>query len=374
MKQNYIDRLTALEKQSNLRKIPQAVPQGQVNLSSNDYLGIAADLRLKTEFLESQNLAELNFTAASSRLLTGNCSEYDRLEKLIAQAYQRESCLVFNSGYHANIGILPALAGSRDLIIADKLVHASIIDGLQLSKAEIRRYRHQHYDHLESLLQKYRDDYEQVFIVTESIFSMDGDLANLPTLVRLKKQYKAFLYVDEAHALGVSGTQGLGLSEHDDLMQDIDFIVGTFGKALASVGAFVVCDTVFKNYLINTSRSFIFTTALPSINLAWTVFIFEKMLKMTERRKQLEQLCIDFSECLNIPYQSHIIPVIIGGNNEAVRVAERLREEGFYILPIRHPTVPEGTARLRISLYAGLQIGELNKLINQLTAHDAKMD
>jgi len=374
MNQKYIDHLNELERQSNLRKIRGAVPKDLINLSSNDYLGIAADQQLKAEFLGKHDLSELNFSAASSRLLTGDSPEYEKLENLIAQSYQRESCLVFNSGYHANIGILSALAGNRDLILADKLVHASIIDGLQLSKAEVRRFQHLNYDHLESLLQRYRNDYDQVFIVTESIFSMDGDLADLPILVRLKKQYNAFLYVDEAHALGVVGSRGLGLAEQCGLMPEVDFIVGTFGKALASVGAFVVCDAPFRDYLINTSRSFIFTTALPPLNLAWTAFIFEKMVKMVNRRRQLNLLSKHLSKSLEVPAQSHIIPVIIGENNEAVRVAEELREEGFYVLPIRHPTVPAGTARLRISLYAGLEINKLDRLTKRLIPHEEKVD
>jgi 8-amino-7-oxononanoate synthase len=374
MKQKYTDHLEELKNQSNLRKIPDAITEGLINLSSNDYLGITGDQSLKAEFLKKHKIIDWNFSAASSRLLTGNSPEYEKLEKLLAQSYKRESCLIFNSGYHANIGILPALAGNRDLILADKLVHASIIDGLQLSKAEVRRFQHLNYDHLELLLKKYRNDYDQVFIVTESIFSMDGDLADLPALVSLKKQYGAYLYVDEAHALGVAGAQGLGLAEQCSLIPEIDFIVGTFGKALASVGAFVICDALYRDYLINTARSFIFTTALPPLNLAWTAFIFQKMLKMGNRRAQLNQLINDFSKRLNVPVQSHIIPLIIGENDEAVRVAEKLQVEGFYVLPIRHPTVPAGTARLRISLHAGLKSNELNNLTDLLLSYEEKMD
>ncbi len=374
MKQKYQDHLDELKRQSNLRHLPGPVPGGMINLSSNDYLGIDADRQLKAEFWKMNSPGSQNFSAVSSRLLSGDCAEYERLESCIAKAYQRESCLVLNSGYHANIGILPALAGSRDLILADKLVHASIIDGLNLSKAEVKRFGHVNYEHLGSLLQKYRKDYEQIFIVTESIFSMDGDLADLHTLVELKKQYDAFLYVDEAHALGVAGPEGLGLAGQCGLTGEVDFIVGTFGKALASLGAFVVCDAVFREYLINTSRSFIFTTALPPLNLAWTDFIFRKMMRMEGRRKQLRQLSRDFAGALNSQPSSHIIPVIIGDNREAVCVAEKLRQEGFYVLPVRHPTVPAGTARLRISLYAGLDMNELDRLIKLLMPYEKNVD
>ncbi|HKJ41987.1 MAG TPA: 8-amino-7-oxononanoate synthase [Sunxiuqinia sp.] len=373
MKTRFNQRLIELEQQSNLRRLPEVVPKGMINLSSNDYLGIGSDQNLKAEFLSSHDLLELDFSAVSSRLLTGNSDQYRKLENTIQQAYQREACLVFNSGYHANIGILPALAGKHDLILADKMVHASIIDGMKLCPAEVRRFSHLNYNHLESLLIKYRSEYEQVFIVTEGVFSMDGDLANLHELVRLKKQFDTFLYVDEAHALGVFGEKGLGLAEQSGLIDEVDFLVGTFGKAIASIGAFVVCDGVFKNYLVNTSRSLIFTTALPPVNLAWTNFIFQKLPDMNERRAQLSLLSKEVSYALGVEANSHIVPLILGENEWAVRYAMTLRELGYYVLPIRQPTVPVGTARLRFSLYAGLEFECLDKLINTLMRYEEKV-
>ena len=169
------------------------------------------------------------------------------------------------------------MTAKRDLIIADKLVHASIIDGIRLSEAQMLRYRHLDYEHLHSLLVAHREEYDNVFIVTESVFSMDGDTADLQQLCEIKKEFDAFLYVDEAHAVGVRGTNGLGCCEEQACVEDIDFIVGTFGKALASQGAFVICEQLFRDYLINTQRSLIFTTALPPVNVAWTRFVLNRL-------------------------------------------------------------------------------------------------
>jgi 8-amino-7-oxononanoate synthase len=366
MHNRYIDSLNYLEKNANLRVLPNEVPEDFINLSSNDYLGINNDIVTKAEFCEKYQPSKLLFSSTSSRLLTGNFNENELLEDTIANSYDKESCLIFNSGYHTNIGIIPALSGKNDLLLADKLVHASIIDGLMLSKAKLFRYNHLDYNHLETLLKRYRNDYENVFIITESIFSMDGDIMDLGILVKLKKLYNTYLYVDEAHALGVRGEKGLGCVEESGYIRDVDFIVGTFGKALASIGAFVVCENFFKQYLVNYSRSFIYTTALPPINLLWTKFIFEKLKDFKTQRDKLHKISSYFANKLNLPFQSHIIPYIIGSNEKAIEFSKLLKEKGYYVLPIRHPTVPKGTARLRLSLTANLEISELEPLINIL--------
>ena len=267
--------------------------------------------------------------------------------------------MVLNSGYHANIGILPSLAGKRDLIVADKLVHASIIDGLRLSDAQMLRYRHLDYDHLRELLFNHREEYENVFIVTESIFSMDGDTADLQELCDLKKEYDAFLYVDEAHAVGVRGTNGLGCSEEQGCIDDIDFIVGTFGKAFASYGAFVVCDELFKDYLVNTQRSLIFTTALPPVVVAWTRFVLNRMpdffpyrLKLTEIAEQLRTTLSERG--FETRGDSHIVPFLCGSNENSVYMSELFQDNGFFVLPVRYPTVPKNEARIRFSLNAAI--------------------
>lgn len=371
--ERYNTELQELKAAGNLRKLPKVIPVDYINLSSNDYLGLTSDESLVQEFYSEHGIQQ-KMSAASSRLLTGNSNAYHTLENTLMQAYQREACLIYNSGYHANTGILPALAGKKDLIIADKLVHASIIDGMQLSKADIARYRHLDYTHLEKILHNKRDKYENVFIVSESIFSMDGDCANLPELVRIKKQHKCFLYIDEAHAVGACGQNGLGMLEAENLIQECDFIVGTFGKALTSIGAFVVCSQVFKNYLVNKSRTLIFTTALPPINLAWTNFIFRYQKKLSDKREQLRKLSFTFAANLGKSGESHILPYITGNNESALTLSDYLGENKIHALPVRYPTVPKNTARIRFSLHAALSEEDLKNVARIVKNYDIEVD
>ena len=363
-----------LEILNNLRVLPGKLPQDCVNLSSNDYLGLNEDIALKTEFINSPSTCDMKFSAVSSRLLTGNSDVYNILEDKIASAFNREACLVYNSGYHANIGILSSLAGKNDLLIADKLVHASIIDGMQLCKAEMQRYRHLDYDHLEDILIKSRNNYDQVFIITESIFSMDGYKADLLRLIELKKKYRCFIYLDEAHAFGVYGKNGLGIAEEEECINDCDFIVATFGKALASIGAFLICDEIIKRYLVNHSRSLIFTTALPPVNMEWTMFLFDRLSSFDEKRKHLKMLAQLFSQSLDLSYSSHIIPWITGTNESAVSLSGLLRENGIHVMPIRYPSVAKGTARLRFSLFANLSLSSLLQIPQIISSYEPKMD
>lgn len=361
-KQKYIDNLQQLERLKNLRSLPVSSPSGLVNLSSNDYLGLNENKKLYREFLASSDLEKLSLSASSTRLLTGNIMQYKNVEDTLSDLFDREACLVFNSGYHANMGILPAIADKRDLIIADKEVHASIIDAMQLSTADSRRYNHMSLDHLERILQKVRSDYENVFIVTESIFSMDGLKTDLKRLVDIKHKYNTYLYLDEAHAFGVSGPKGLGCAEEEHLIDEIDFIVGTFGKSLASIGAFVICDDLFKKYLVNRSRSLIYTTGLPPLNLAWTQFLLSKLPELNHLRLQIDSNWKYFSQKLNLNAESHIVPYILGNNHDVIGFADYMKNNGFYTLPIRHPTVPKGTARIRFSINASITQQQLEPL------------
>lgn len=358
----YIEELKQLEQDHSLRRLPGEIPEGLINLSSNDYLGISNDKELLDEFIDTCKVCQLKFSAASSRLLTGDSSEYSTLENKISLAFNREACLIYNSGYHANTGILPAISGKDDLIVADKLVHASIIDGLQLSKAEVQRYRHLDYNHLEKILQKSNGRYKNVFIVSESIFSMDGDMADLPRLVEIKKRYNTYLYIDEAHAVGVRGKNGLGCAEESGCINECDFIVGTFGKAIASLGAYVVCSDVFKQFLVNRSRTLIYTTALPPVNLAWTSFIFDKLPEFESKRERLTKLSSRLAKLLGVSSSTHIVPFVTGSNKSAIELSIKLRKEGFYVLPIRYPTVPKGKERLRFSLNASITMEMLNEI------------
>jgi len=338
-----------------------------LNLSSNDYLGLGDDPMLLAGYMDT--LAENGYamTSSSSRLLTGNHPLYDHLERALAALYRREAALVFNSGYHANIGIIPALTNRHDLVLSDRLNHASIIDGLKISEAPYQRYRHRDYDHLEELLAGAEGRYRQIVIVSESVFSMDGDLADLSRLVELKKRYGALLVIDEAHGVGVFGERGLGLCETAGVVEDIDIITGTFGKALASTGAYAVTSSLVREYLINTMRSFIFTTALPPVVLGWSLLTLERQSAMASERRALLKLAARLRQeligrGLDVPGESHIVPVVTGGNSLAIALASKLRDAGFLALPVRPPTVPEKSARIRISLRSTLEWGALSRL------------
>jgi 8-amino-7-oxononanoate synthase len=342
-----------------------------LNLSSNDYLGIGEDRGLLSEYLlrfGAENAdGRYMLTASSSRLLTGNHPLYGELEETIADLYGAESSLVFNSGYHANIGILPAVSTRHDLILCDRLNHASIIDGIMLAEADYKRYRHCDYDHLEELLHQFRDRYSQVYIVTESVFSMDGDLADLQRLVELKRKYRAVLVVDEAHGAGVFGKNGLGLCEDAGVVNEVDVLIGTFGKALASTGAYAVMKRLFREYLINTMRPLIFTTALPPIVLGWSLLVIRHQRGMHRQRQHLLMLAAKLRDELrsggfDVPGESHIVPVVFGENDRTVAMAEALRQEGFLALPVRPPTVPENRSRVRFSLRANLEWEDVERL------------
>lgn len=378
---NWENELTLLENRSNLRRLPatrhldrEVEVNGHVmlNLSSNDYLGLAAHLPLRTEFLRSLTPETFLPTSSSSRLLTGNFDIYTRLEELLARLFKKESALVFNSGYHMNTGILPAVSDARTLILADKLVHASIIDGIRLSAAKCIRYRHNHYEQLEQLLASHHAEYDKIIIVTESIFSMDGDEADLRRLVTLKWQYdNVLLYVDEAHGVGVRGAHGLGCAEEQGCVADIDFLCGTFGKALASVGGYIVCSQTIHDYLVNKMRTLIFTTALPPVNLMWTFFVLERLDRFHLQREKMQRISFLLKEALInkgyvCPSTSHILPMTLGDSNDAVMKAEELQRKGFYALPVRPPTVPEGTSRIRFSLTAAITEEEIRRLIELL--------
>ena len=247
-----------------------------LNFSSNDYLGIASSIEMQKEFLKEASMrSDFLMGSTSSRLLVGSFEAFEEAEGEISRAFGRP-CLFFNSGYHANTGIVPALVSEKDLILADKLVHASIIDCLKLSSAKWMRFAHNDMGHLKSLLETHRANFRRVFIITESVFSMDGDFAPLRELVEIKNKYGAFLYVDEAHGFGVFGDGGLGLCEECGVVKDVDFIMCTLGKALASEGAFLICAEDAREMLVNKARSLIFTTAMPPINVMWTLFSLEK--------------------------------------------------------------------------------------------------
>ena len=380
---HYAEQLDQLRQQGNFRQFRSNQQQGKtieiqqqqmLNLSSNDYLGLASDLRLREQFFDETPNAQRLMSASSSRLLTGNFPAYEQLEATLTQLFHGRAALLFNSGYHMNIGILPALADAKTLILADKLVHASMIDGIRLSSAKYLRYRHNDLAHLQQLLTQYHADenYERIIVVTESIFSMDGDETDLAALVALKQQFaKVMLYVDEAHAIGVRGQQGLGCAEQYGVIDAIDFLVGTFGKAVASVGGYLICDPIIRDYLINRMRPLIFSTAQPPICMAWTQFMLNQIVHMQAQRQHLAALSLYMQQGIQAkgftcPSTSQIVPVIIGDSTATVSKAQQLQTAGFYVMPVRPPTVPQGSSRLRICLNTQFETADLTQLLDLL--------
>lgn len=363
--ETYRARLMELKAEGRLRSLP-AGGDFRYDLSDNDYLGFGRRDDLRRDFMAR---CDAPLTAAASRLLASRQQEALELENTLAEAYGRP-VLLFNSGYHANTGCVAALADARTLIVADKLVHASIIDGIRLSSARFVRFRHNDVHGLERILENEADGVEKVLIITESVFSMDGDMAPLREIAELKERYPdALLYVDEAHAFGLFGERGLGLVRELGLDDAVDVLVGTFGKGAASAGAFVAASVPVKDYLLNTARSFIFSTALPPLCHAWTLRMLQEIFAVDDLRAHLREISGRFRRGLEAitgqenPSRSQIVPWIVGSSQRAVALSERLREMGVNALPIRRPTVPAGTERIRFSLNAALTVQDIDKIL-----------
>ncbi|MGE5197602.1 MAG: aminotransferase class I/II-fold pyridoxal phosphate-dependent enzyme, partial [Deltaproteobacteria bacterium] len=282
-----------------------------------------------------------------------------------------ESAIVFNSGYQANSGIISALYGRNDVIFLDRFSHASIVDGVVLSRAKFFRFHHNDPQNLEELLKKERIKSHKALIVTESVFSMDGDKAPLKDLVRLKEKYDCTVMVDEAHATGIFGKRGSGMVEEEGLEKEIELVMGTFSKALGSFGAYLATSRKTVEYLINVCRSFIYSTALPPSAIASSLAGLSLIEEEPQRRKKLLESARYFREALQkkgfqVKGDSQIVPVITGENFKTKRFAERLQEKGYWVLPIRPPTVPEGEGRLRFSLNLNHDKEILERLIDDI--------
>ena len=368
-----INELEILKNKGQLRTIPniesksdgKIVIDGKeyINFASNDYLGISTKTELEKEFLNNHFY---QLSTASARLLTGSSPEYKALEKTVAQIFNKEAALIFNTGYQCNLGVISALAGRGDVVFSDKLNHASIIDGMQLAQGDFFRYKHFDYDNLERLLKAKRKDYKKAIIVSESVFSMDGDVANIDKLVELKNKYDCLLMIDEAHAFCAYGNTLAGAS----YLKDVDIITATFGKAVGSFGAFCVSSETVISYLINKARSFIFSTYIPPLNIAWSNWLLtEKREYLVEQKNKLNKLTADVHKLMQdrgieTVSTTHIIPIVVGSNDDTVKISEKLRAEGYYIPAIRPPTVPEGTSRLRISLTADCKLEDFAKVLD----------
>lgn len=355
-----------------LRKLPQETDL--VDFASNDYLGFSnSKLIFDTthQYLLEHN--QIQNGATGSRLLSGNHSIYKTAEDYITQFHQAQSALIFNSGYDANVGFFSAVPQKGDLILYDELCHASIRDGIQLSNAKAYKFQHNDLEDLERLL--VRNSEKTIYIVTESVFSMDGDTPNLEELVQLAEKHDAYMVVDEAHALGVLGDKGEGLVQSLHL-QDIVFArIMTFGKGLGCHGAAILGSQELKSYLINFARSFIYTTGLSPHSVATILMAYQQLEKATDSQQQLKNNIAHFNQEKNrlslkplfVFSKSAIQSAIIPGNEKVKSIAHQLQSKGFDVKPILSPTVPEGQERLRFCLHSYNSENEITQLVQLLS-------
>ena len=340
-----------------------------VDFSSNDYLGLSAHPALLAAAHAA--LERYGCGAGASRLMSGDLQLNHEVEEALADFKGTEAALLFSTGYQANTGILPALVDRHDVIFADQLSHASLLDGALLSRAKLLRFRHNDPDDLAALLARRRAQFTRALIVTESIFSMDGDRAPLAQLVDLKERFNCRLYVDEAHATGIFGAHGAGCVDEDGLTEHVDFIMGTFSKALGSFGAYLATSRLAVDYLVNTAHSFIYSTALPPAVLAANLAALRVCREEPASGQALLRSAREFRQALVAQGwatggASQIIPVQVGESEYALHLSAALAWQGFRILAIRPPTVPEGTARLRISLSAAHTPAQLAAVLEAL--------
>jgi 8-amino-7-oxononanoate synthase len=385
---SYQSRLAELDAAGQLRACRLVEPslaspvQGQigllqaVNFSSNDYLGLSRDSRLQTAAIEA--IQRYGTGSSASRLVSGTNELVHQLELELAQFKQTEAALVFNSGYQANVAILQALLEPGDWVFCDKLNHASLVDGCLLSGARWSRYRHLDLEHLEQKLQKAPSDARK-WIVTDSVFSMDGDYPDLQALVALADRYHALVMVDEAHATGLFGLRGSGLCEQFGVSDRVAIQMGTFSKALGGAGAYAAGSGILIQTLINRARGFIYSTALPPATVAAArcgVQVVQsdttlkhrlwENIRLFEQRLQGEGL--DF--LIEKPLKSPIVPLVLGDSEKALKVSQLLLEKGYFVQGIRPPTVPPGTSRLRIALSAAHSRSQIEGLAAALASID----
>jgi 8-amino-7-oxononanoate synthase len=341
-----------------------------LNFCSNNYLGLAGDPRLAGAAMDS--LKEEGFGSGASRLVCGSMDAHRRLERAIADFKGTEACLLFSSGYMANVGIISSLFGKDDLILSDRLNHASIIDGIRLSGAKLSRYPHCDMEALESRLRDRPRACRRRAIITDSVFSMDGDIAPLDRLVELAGRYDCVLMIDEAHALGVFGENGKGLAEHFGVGDKVDIQMGTLSKAAGAFGAYCCGPRTLIDFLMNQARSFIYTTAMPPSVAAAGAKAVEIMAQEKPARARLwENASYMLARCKAIGFdtkasRSPVIPLIIGDPGKAAVFSRKLLDRGIFIGAIRPPTVPPGTARLRLTVMAGHTREELDFVLKQL--------
>ncbi len=339
-----------------------------IDFSSNDYLGFSTLGLLQKEI---QTLHPSFKTGSSgSRLISGNSKLFQEIEDDIAKFHHSESALIFNSGYDANIGLLSSVPQKGDLILSDELIHASLIDGIRLSYATHYKFKHNSVEALESLLERYKENFKEIYIVVESVYSMDGDCSPLKAYVELCNKYKAHLIVDEAHAIGFFGTKGKGLCNELHIENDCFARIYTYGKAMGCHGASVVGSEVLKNYLINFSRSFIYTTAMPEHSLLAIKAAYQ-LLENTKQIELLQNTISYFNSKLNfsnsfIQSTSAIHCKITSGNKQVQLVEETCWDKNLFVKSIKSPTVKEGLERIRVCLHAYNTTNQIDLLLGLL--------
>jgi len=344
-----------------------------IDFASNDYLGFS---KSETIFHESHTfLTENNILqngATGSRLISGNHSLYEQTENFIAEFHDAESALIFNSGYGANVGFFSSVPQKGDLILFDELCHASIRDGIQLSHAKSYKFTHNDFEDLERLISKHPET--TIYIVTESVFSMDGDTPNLEELVSISEKYNSYLVIDEAHALGVFGENGQGLLQEYRLHDKIFARIMTFGKGLGCHGAAILGSSELKNYLINFARSFIYTTGLSPHSVATILVAYQNLSKCQIEIQKLRHNISFFNQQKNllslkplfVRSKSAIQSAVIPGNENVKNIANQLQRNGFDVKAILSPTVPEGQERLRICIHSYNSDQEMSKVLELL--------
>jgi len=365
-----------LEQQADLRRAlgrDRAIqPSAGLDFCSNDYLGLRRDPRLAAAAAEAAQ--DQGAGAGAARLLRGDCPLHGALEAALAQWKGTEACLLFNTGYQANATLIPALLGPGDAVFSDALNHASLVDGCRMARAggaHVGIFRHLDLAHLGEALRTWRASAPPealALVATDAIFSMDGDAADLPTLVDLCEAEGALLLVDEAHSTGLLGTDGAGLAQGQGVSGRIPLVMGTLGKALGSFGAFVCCPDSLRDHLVNTARGFIFSTALPPPVLGAALEGVRLARSEPWRRERaLAHASLLRSALGQAPCPSAIVPVPVGEDGRAVALAHALQARGFDVRAVRPPTVPEGSARLRITTGAHLEAAQVTSLLAALT-------
>ena len=332
------------------------------------------DLAHHPEVVEASAQAARDYgcAAGGSRLINGNLDLHEALEEELARFLGTESALAFNTGYMANVGVIPALVGRGDTLVSDALNHASIIDGARLSQAAVRVFPHGDLGALDAILEDCAGQPGRVLLAVDGVYSMDGDLAPLGPMVESAKRHGALVMLDDAHGTGTLGRRGRGSAEHQGVTEGIDVLVGTLGKSIGSFGAFAAGPAILRDLLVNVARSFIFSCALAPPQVAASRAALEVLDREPERRWKLQANAALLREQLGHagistdPSRTHIVPVVIGDNEPTMRIGEELLRRGFYAQGIRHPSVPRGTARLRLTLMASHEQAEIKALADAL--------